>query len=84
MRITAAICRDRADESTVKGLASLVQQSLPKHQYEILLIGDADLARLSGITEERSIAVPNLRWIKRPATQIPMRATSRCSCRKLH
>lgn len=66
IRITAAICLDRADEAAVKALASRVRQSLPKHQYEILPIGDADLARLSGMTQEGSLAVSNSRWIERP------------------
>jgi hypothetical protein len=69
VRITAAICPDRAGDMTARAVTSLVQQSLPKHHYEILLIGDADVARPCGVTQERSAAVTNLRCITSPPTE---------------
>ena len=55
LRITAAVCLDRLDETATRAVDSVVQQSLPKDAYEILLIGDVDTA--TGLWE----AVPDLR-----------------------
>lgn len=54
LRITAAVCVDGLDETATRAVNSLVQQSLPKDAYEILLIGDADA------TNGPWAAVPNL------------------------
>jgi glucosyl-dolichyl phosphate glucuronosyltransferase len=63
-RITAVICLDRADDAATKAVDSLVQQSLPKEDYEILLIGTPQPEQLFGGTTGPWDAVPNLRRVE--------------------
>jgi glucosyl-dolichyl phosphate glucuronosyltransferase len=63
LRITAAVCLDRPDERAMRAVDSLVQQSLPKEAYEILVIGDADAARHAGRATGSWEAVSNLRQV---------------------
>jgi glycosyltransferase involved in cell wall biosynthesis len=58
LRITAAVCLDRLDETATRAVDSVVQQSLPRDAYEIVVIGDADTA--TGPWE----VVPNLRLFR--------------------
>jgi glucosyl-dolichyl phosphate glucuronosyltransferase len=60
-RITAAIYLDRLDDAAARAVDSLVQQSLPKDDYEILLVGNADAAQPPGGTAGSWDEIPNLR-----------------------
>ena len=57
IRITAAICLDGADDAAGAAVDSLIRQTLPKDEYEILLIGGA----------ARFAEAPNLRRVESPA-----------------
>lgn len=65
-RITAAICFDGSEGSAAAAVDSLIGQSLPKDEYEILLVGVA-ASLLPEDLAGRLAAAPNLRRIEGPA-----------------
>ena len=65
IRIAAAMCLDRADDAATEAVDSLIGQSLPRDEYEILLIGGP--ASLSGGLASRLAGIPNLRRFDGPA-----------------
>jgi glucosyl-dolichyl phosphate glucuronosyltransferase len=69
-RITAVVCLERADDVATKAVDSLIQQSLAKEEYEILLIGDADVAWPSNPAAGPWGAVPNLRCVEDAVTDV--------------
>jgi glucosyl-dolichyl phosphate glucuronosyltransferase len=63
-RITAAICLDRPEPAAVQAVGSLIQQSLPKDAYEILLIGDRQADWCAVSSTAAWDAIPNLRRVE--------------------
>jgi glucosyl-dolichyl phosphate glucuronosyltransferase len=63
-RITATIFLERADDAATKAVDSLIQQSLTKEEYEILLIGDVEAVPVSDSAIGLWATVPNLRRVE--------------------
>jgi glucosyl-dolichyl phosphate glucuronosyltransferase len=63
-RITAAICLDGAEPAATQAVESLIQQSLPKDAYEVLLIGDAEVIWSAAPSTAAWATIPNLRQIE--------------------
>ena len=64
LRITAAICAGEAQDGLARAVDSVIEQSLPKDRYELVLIGDDTAKRRVERPHASLTGVPNVRWIK--------------------
>ena len=78
LRITAVICLDRAADGAA-AIDSLIGQSLPKREYEILLVGDA--ANVAGGPASLPAGAVNLRRIEGSAEPASARALALTAAR---
>jgi hypothetical protein len=69
-RITAAICLDRREPAALRAVESLIQQSLPKEAYDILLIGDPEADGRAVSAAGGWDAIPNLRRVEDRVTDM--------------
>ena len=66
VRISAVICTRNRAEYLRKAIRSLVEQSLPAGEYEILVVDNASTDDTPRVTCEEFKDVPNLRYIHEP------------------
>jgi GT2 family glycosyltransferase len=66
MLISAAICTHDRDSALAASLASLVRQSLPADQFEILVIDNSPDAASVQLRAAAHAGISNLRWLHEP------------------